>query len=747
MNGRYYSIRYINKDFLTPKSFIMNIEVSIEGEGTFVCHAHFPEAERRVSHKSEEICTNFDGNLLKWSISVPDEIKRDGGSVCLVLLKKENRSVTSWYPYGRCRILNLGSIKEGAIHSMREEENLASKPSAKAKITMKGFEDTGRAPPLPEKNTKNNSTTILKVNWFLVSKSFDEKIQAMMKKNIEWFKKAEVTTEVDEGETDFIKRTHMPYWNNNINSLPGWFFAIDAPLKKRYKKQIFTEAMCAAKIMLHFTNRELTEKTDLLLGLTTELFGGSVRYGKDIAPFSRKGVERFSSLARNDGIGDCEDISKESCMAFSELKALKNVKLNNPLHGIWSEAQHYIPCVLLVTVKTFGGDRFAHAVCGLLPKSFLYQTGTVDSNKNALLCDGTYLCFPRYDCPLPDKSCKGKGWQRPYEYRHAVSAMLCEPMQTEGGEVREVFFSYAREPNRYGVLLKDLCTANSTEVRATPTHKPFGSELKMEIEQTLKANRPIVGVTTRGEWSITERFTLIQRHRLNRLMGFSLPLIYPTNAQSMLQRTLGNQEFTGFYDSKIQQYVETADGFFAGVPRECFSSKLKDKNILYHNHHLNRNFDGQKFNPPSHHDVLIFIAMRATREIFKEENCLLKLEVVPARDNVFEMLESVYLHDEAFDACAYVVAKLKKMNARHLPWSRESVYHKAHAVISEKLTRCGWLGWLKNKYVDEATKEKGMFINQKICDEYINAYEEIGITIIRHSRNKRDEIVAFCRKV
>lgn len=729
----------------------MNIEVTINGNGTFVCHAHFPEAKRRVSYKSGEICTKFDGNLLKWSISVPDEIKRDGGSICLVLLRKENRSVTSWYPYGRCRILNLGSIKEGPIHSMREEENLASKPSAKAKITMKGFEHIERAPPSHRslrKNTKNNGTTILKAKWFLVSESFDKEIQTMMQKNIEWFEEAQVTTKVEEGEQNFIKRTHMPYWNNNIDSLPGWFFAMDAPLKKRYRKQIFTEAMCVAKIMLHFTNKGLAKKTDLLLGLTTEVFGGSVRYGKDIAPFSRKGVERFSSLARNDGMGDCEDISKESCMAFSELKALKGVKQMDPLHDVWREAQHYIPCVLLVTVKTFSGERFAHAVCGLLPSSFLRQTDTVVSDRKALLCDGTYLCFPWYDCPSPNESyCEGKGWKRPYEYRHAVSAMLCEPLQTEGGEVREVFFSYSQESDRYGVLLKDLCEAKSTTVRVTPTHEPFGLDVKKKIKQTLKANRPIVGVTMRGEWSITERFALIQRYRLNKLMGFSLPLIYPTNAQSMLQRTLGNQEFTGFYDSKNKQYVETTDGFFAGVPRECFSSKLKDKSILYHNHHLNKDFDGQKFNPPSHHDVLIFIAMRATREIFKEENCLLRLEVVPARDNVFEMLESVYLHEDAFDACAYVVAELKKIKAIHFQWSKESVYHKAHAIISKELTKRGWLRWLKKKFVDEATKEKGMFVNQKICDEYINAYEEIGITIIRHSRNKRDDIVTFCKNL
>lgn len=747
----------------------MNIEIFPGRRGTFACHAHFPGATSRISFQSGEKKIRGNQECISLHLDLPSDSECYRG-VSFVLLKKENNSVVSWYPYARCRVENLTVSKQ--TYQMKEENNNSFKTGVK--LCVKSSVELSL-------KTKEKGTLI--DEWFLVPKCFEQAIEKMRKEGMQWFKssggeegtsderrnRANANPHADERERKFITNTHMPYWNNNLKSLPGWFFAVDNPETDRYEKSIFQEVLCLAKIMLHFTNKEAAREEDVLLGLMLTVFGGSVRYGKDIAPGSGKGIERFSSLARNDGMGDCEDIAKESCMCLSELKRLEySDESSELLHKVIEASKKYIPAILLVTVKS-DDQMFAHAVCCLIPRSFFDSEG--DSKDECLLCDGTYLCFPKYDCPLPDENCEGRGWSRPYEYRYVVSAMLCEPLYADGDEskeIREVYFSYDEKGSSYGVLLKHLCGRGEKKVHWKSTHEAFDEKASETIRTILRANRPIAGDTATGEWSVAERFTLLQRHRLKKLMGCSFPLVYPENGIQMLDRTLGLQEFTGFYDLVNKQYVETTAGFYAGVPRHCYSESLWNKPILYHNHHVNKDFADQKYNPPSHWDVLIFIAMRATRTFIKNrdaenpkkeksaegESALVKLEIVPEKDNVFEIVESVYLYPDAFDSCAYVIEELEKQQDAYA-MTPENVYGLAHSIIRQKLDEKEkdleevkepkkWIPWLLEEYVNQGTRAEGMFMDERACENYLFAYEEIGITIIRHSRKKRDEISVLC---
>ena len=737
------------------------------GEGSFVCRAFFPGFEE--VYESAETRVRTERDAVRLTVSPPGKYREFRG-LSLVLLKRTKGSVASWEPYGRTRILH---VPRGESEHWLREENGSETPSAKLLIKNDGA----------FLRTKTEGS--LAYGWFFVPVSFAH-LPKLVGETEGWFetvgdssskgryerfskgtaaaatfaakKKVSVSRKFEEADQKFVQRTHMPYWNNKKASpehltLPGWFFAVEAPSRNRFDVREFEEVFCKAKLLLHFTGftgAEQSAAARLALGMT--VFGGSIRYASDVAPFSGKGVERFSSLGRNDGQGDCEDIAKESCMCFREFKNLREEEVPVSIVDLWKESQKYIPVVLLVTVRTFKEKkRFAHAVCGLLPASFLRSPPSKrQSRGELLLCDGTYLCYPRF-------ACEGKGWKRPYEYRHVVSAMTCEPVEQDDGHVREIYFSYAEEKeDSYGVWLEDLCLRPEL-VTWRGTHSPVSAETMRGIEDILTANRPIASTTTRSEWSVTERFTLLQRNRLEELIGFSFPIVYPRESQrdNMQRLNEGYREYAGYYDEKTKEYVFTHQGTRASVPRHFLKREGGGAGqITWHNHHLNEgNMRDQAFNPPSHHDVIIFLAMRATAKAFDDFASRTKLEIISGKNNVYEMVEAPY-HDAPVDFVEKIDTFIGSMKRARGFQDEASAYARAHEKLRELLTSpdfwkkmketyqidencANWEDWIKKTHVEP----KRMFYDEQACDAYLRAFESVGVTIVRHSKKRREEII------
>jgi hypothetical protein len=150
-------------------------------------------------------------------------------------------------------------------------------------------------------------------DWFYVPETSREALAGFLAE-CKWY---DGKQPLDEG----IRKVHMPYWNNKVESVPGWFFAFERSAAPRYDHADFKDVFSAAKTgILGLDAISETQEQCLTLAWGLCMFGLSVQYQADKHfGHMNEPVERFSSNARLDGIGDGEDIAKEICMAHADL--------------------------------------------------------------------------------------------------------------------------------------------------------------------------------------------------------------------------------------------------------------------------------------------------------------------------------------------------------------------------------------------------------------------------------------------
>ena len=467
-------------------------------------------------------------------------------------------------------------------------------------------------------------------------------------------------------------RVHMPLWNNQTGSIPGSFFAFSCRRDaSRYSKEDLEDVFCVgARPLVGGTtcddaNRPRFRGEWLATGLM--IFGKSLQYQGDRTVDSPQVIERFSSTARLDGLGDCEDIAKETAMAHADLvatetawtRAEKITQTCVEMCALVNEAKKYVCAIALCTVRRSRGSRIeAHAFAMLLPKCAFSDCGGAGTARSAFVADGTYPCDPSSN-NVPEEGV------RPWKYEHVVSALV----YGEG----EIYFRYRREPTNYGVLADDLFPSVSEEVVIEWGYRVRDQKDRDGIERVLASNLPTTTRTFQHEdETVSRRFRKLARLRdvdvdAKKIFAHATPeekrririasAGFRTSCPSRetfdarLRLTEERREHAGDVDTPRDEKHHAVGGY-GSVPT------VNGVVNPFHTHHRPQGHSAYlDHNPPTPDDVATFVAGRAAglvvlargseREKREIEGKIQATSTVITRNNRYEMSMAVDRPDDA----------------------------------------------------------------------------------------------------
>lgn len=714
-----------------------------------VCHVHFCGLpEPNASKITSFWLPRNDGT--KGKASVTFTVPSIAEAVCVTLVW---RYKGGWLRHGRCRFSSLLSPKS-VPHSALQLSDASTKASnfpwnldeTKNVLFESTLMSNGTAtlsfldkPGMGFRGPKRAAPSLIR-DWFYVPKSSCDALARFLVE-CKWYAEKQP---IDEG----IRKVHMPYWNNKVESLPGWFFAFERSAAPRYDQTDFIDVFSAAKTgILGWDTINEPQEQSLTLAWGLSIFGLSVQYQPD-KHFGHmdKPVERFSSNARLDGIGDCEDIAKEICMAHADLCKLPEMKnLCYDVIQIKARARRYKCVIMLGTVSRYSAPdkTLAHAFAMLVPNWFFNETHPVpevqespeakmkrekarakerEQHPGPMLCDATYPAYP----VLHDE------WKRPWKHHHIVSALI----MGEG----EIYFTdtHAIDENSYGIAFDDFFPAIKDNVGFAFTHTPLSPEDVGHVESILASNLPIQKHTFGFEHqSIVSRFVSVWSHkagdfaRLNHYCekGLVNPSYFDKADKCLDQRG---------YDrlmTKTSSYAEMAftmgeDGHLEETHEGKYGSVARGNTGLGvggHSHHRETDKDYRLFNVPTPEDVMTFCSHRAF-SVINDMDHVRNTELVITHANVYDVADK----NDADGVVSEIVAKFKT-------WSPEKttpavLLMKVWAAVTRAFMERGvydtnrglqWEDCLVTKFFNER-----VFTDKDAADAYLKIYEEsAGVTI------------------
>lgn len=596
-------------------------EVDVDG---LVCYVHFPGST--LSDSFLKLYASNSG--LVDGFRVPE----DAEAVCVTLAKRIRHG---YVRHGRCRF--SGHVKTETLRLKDEQLGVGEPAYGQATLVLNDVLQ------------KSESLATLHREWFRVPESSQRIFSAT---NNEWFYTIAPSCEE-------VKKIHAPWWSNKTDSgVPGWCFAFPAPGSARYSESDLKEMFVLAGSMLRKKGHSSTELFALdnpaiaeILALGLTLFGLSIFYENDHTARSMKTVERFSSTARLDGIGDCEDIAKESAMAFSDLLALHSQ--DSFLKKLRSVAQNYQFCSCLGSVRRSPEKKIeAHAFGMLVPNALFpdtmltdaeretkrVQRTTPDSAMRTYMCDGVYDCHPS-KTKVPRGEATNDGQEAPWEYEHIVSAFVFGKGQVYFGD----------KQNRYGVKAKDfypnasivhegeaytltdaLGHSTTLEQRREAAEAVLVSNIPRQVRMFDHPNAPPVqrfkDVTVNTPYRAS-RFlqtfgATMEERTLKDFQGFAqgrlAPCMTPESFDTLVEKTSGFSEFAGQIQPDGALIKETPGQY--GTVMEPDPSPL-DKNeatVSVHTHHPHIGVEPRAFNPPTPEDFVSFVSRRALGMLTKD---------------------------------------------------------------------------------------------------------------------------------
>jgi hypothetical protein len=556
--------------------------------------------------------------------------------------------------------------------------------------------------------------------WFYLAENSREPLSRFLQQCL-WYTRL---TPIDEG----VRKVHMPYWNNKPDSLPGWFFAFEKCAKPRYKHADFLEVFTAAKCgILGIDDAVVVDKHKqqrLVLAWGLCIFGLSIQYQADVHfGHENEPVERFSSNARFDGVGDCEDIAKEICMAHKDLCAISDTKDFN-LVNIKARARQYKCVIMLGTVARYSAPNktLAHAFAMLVPNWFFGGTKGINDPDGPMLCDGTYPAYPTIH----------EEWKRPWGHIHIVSALILD----EG----EIYFidNDVKTEHSYGISFHDMFPIIKSNVSFASTHDPLCPEDVEHVQGMLASNMPIQKYTFGFEHqSIVSRFVSTWSKKagdfeyLNRYCdnGLGDPSYFEKADHCLDQAgydrlmaktsTFGEMAFTM---KEGGQLVETHNGEYGSVSRGH-----AELGVGGHTHHRERGKDYRSFNVPTPEDVMTFTTHRAFAIVNGLDHAR-ESELVVTHNNIYELADM----DDASGLVAEMVAKFKSWSPKKTTPS--VLLMDVWRAVSKVFVRRGvydnergleWKDCLVTKFFSP-----DVFTKQAVQDAYISIFENsIGVTI------------------
>ena len=335
--------------------------------------------------------------------------------------------------------------------------------------------------------------------WFFATSKEEAFLKKYVKENQAWFS-GEKTKRALFPEWD---RVHMPMYDNNVDGLPGWSFLQNENMDTT--ETAFRESFCIAARLLkkraqieNLENLNLQEKTEVL-GVGLQLFGSSITYEHDVC-FDSDGKEIpsevFSSTAREDGVGDCEDIAYEIICASKTLQR-KYLLWKDPLvRSMAKIAKTFVFGLCLSSVKN---NTEAHAIVLAMPRSWVETFNGVENKtyenrgSKCLLLDGVCLRKPiwrddnRHIVPRQSQE------RHKITAREDVDSFYCGAISVSVNEAddspHQYYFSTDPE-NTYGAPMRAIVDC---ECDLVPTYGD--RELEMQVAEIARrvvntSNRP-----------------------------------------------------------------------------------------------------------------------------------------------------------------------------------------------------------------------------------------------------------------
>ena len=667
------------------------VDEELQGNTLVACHLHFPPCSRVVSFDSIQTTLRFD-------------VPSSAIAVCATLVWRYGRG---WLPHGRCRFsLCASSESKDVKHESTLDLN------GTATLTFAGT-------PKPD-----SGGTLLR-EWFWVPTEHETRLKEALRHCQTWY-----TTErkaLDVGIAD----VHMPFWNNMFDSVPGWFFAFDSPrgATRRYSHDEFKEVVELVKCTILGLGdgpiAPIIGALDVqnLMALSVTVFSMSISYEQDFHHNSGGLIERFSSNARMDGVGDCEDIAKEACMAHADLCALAEKKfISVDFSRVTTLARSFTAVTVLGTVRRPDREAEAHAFCMLVPNEFFKERAEraapfnpvlkddsplqspVRSRLETLLCDGTYPCFP-------GKAEPSALWKRPWVYEFAISGII----MGQG----EIFFHYEGDAC-YGVHFCDIFPVMKPNVTFAYTHpKHMDAESRKMACAVMRSNIPIQSKTFGfNEESIASRFLSNWSERSGDLERFKT-MGGVVDQEEFVDCSAINEELQGVLQEENTSYREvshadgkiTQEGTYGTVTRPPELGK-----VAGHTHHREKGHDYRDFNPPTPSDLRVFVVHRVISKLASHNTPLDKirqLETVTTHNHRYEITDSG-------KATGVVSTLMSRYSSQGRDPSNGEVINDTRILFEERGFGEG-VGSALSKQVTEK-----MFVNEEDERSYIHFLETTG---------------------
>jgi len=674
-----YSLDYINHTTILPKMSIItqnyktgvanprasaSLKINVPTHDaqkqlqSLAYHVHFPGTGERVS------------GFVSPSKSVSIEVPVDALAVCLTLVKRFKRG---WQRHSRCR---FAGVKRIETLSLKDEQlnKGTDPPYGEATLQM-------------EESISSRRFDIVTREWFSISKMSNGVFD---RSTADWYSGLKA---VDSS----IERVHAPLWNNFSDVLvPGWCFAFPPPGAEKYSASDLEETFILASEMLfpishtaaNIMMLQVRDKDSILaLGLT--LFGMAIFYEND---HTAKGVsvERFSSTARLDGLGDCEDIAKESALAFGDLVTFNRAD-NLFLCALSARAAQFQFCICLGAVqRRTGGEFEGHAFGLLIPNAMFPKELLTDdeaANLNPSDVHYTYLCDGVYDCHPTKKKISRKndgilepGQQfGPFAYTHIVSAFVFNK--------GEVFFTQDKRHKVYGVSFDDIfpriaegvqcVNALGTRASLAERHAAATSVLHANIPRAVRTYgretqtpmdrfEAVVLETDNRSNRIQNTFDNMNPKMLVRFQRLEKKLRAPCLTQSAFTELRSNT--TKFAETAFQIYddgslTERTQGGYGQVaePSPMTLTSQRVATVGGHSHHRHHNQDYRPCNVPTPDDFIAFVSRRVWGLLSartKKPLALHKAAVVITHNNVYELNETGQA--DGVVTCTYLDLAMRK---------------------------------------------------------------------------------------
>lgn len=703
-------------------------------EHGLVCHIHFPGSSTVVSLLVPSTkCLRF---------SVP----RDATAVCVTLAL---RFYTGWLRHSRCR---FSGIKCEELNLKDEQLN---DRFGKAKLTL-------------DRQIVEGLPPLLIREWFHPLSDTIPSARGEQNADVYWHDDLEPYDET-------ISKLHIGGWNNNTGSVPGWYFAFPPHTAQGYSRDDLEAVFGRAYGMLNkepcdahqfsFTTSAYEAAAVVALGLS--IFGQSITYLLDKNTHGIP-VERFSSTARLDGVGDCEDMAKESALAYGDLVKISELDENKyndtplMLIKLSSTARCFQFCIVLSTVRRTSDAGFlAHAFGmmipnGLFPPDYLEQsTATSTTDRKTFMCDGTYDCHPTKHKRSKDTWEGGKNDQlAPWEYQMVASAFVFNRGQ--------VYFRFKGQV-KYGVPFSEIFPVMGQDVECVDALEAQAQHLRAEASFMLQSNLPratrMFGYESLAPLELFDQVATHTEGRPSNIiqtfdnMNAALRRSFTKMGKKISATCLNTEGFREMHDLTEKQYevafqigseggIENrSKGKWGGVVSPPVGNNKKGVPVTGgHTHHrLGPNVQYRERSPPTPSDYAAFVESRVWSLMSMRSGvtqlALHEAAIIVQHNCVYSMNETGRSDDIV--TCAFITlgvqefATVKKRDVRDL----------VKKMIKKRINGNRFLTNPVNPYdFDYKVRDDKIFKKGESHDSYLKLFEEkIGVSVVCETNEEYEE--------